>query len=97
MSHTLMRVFTLWRESASDLMAIKMMNRIENRTFDELKIGETATLVHTLTFKDVEIFAAMSGDVKGLSRNKCGRAPIGNRCETQYYERLMIYLLCDEP
>ena len=63
MSHTLMRVFTLWRESASDLMAIKMMNRIENRTFDELKIGETATLVHTLTFKDVEIFAAMSGDV----------------------------------
>ena len=39
------------------------MDRIENRTFDELKIGDTASLVRTLTFKDVEIFAAMSGDV----------------------------------
>jgi phosphotransacetylase/acyl dehydratase len=43
-----------------------MMNRIENRTFEELKIGDTATLVRTLTFKDVEIFAAMSGDVNPM-------------------------------
>jgi hypothetical protein len=40
-----------------------VMDRIENRTFDELKIGDAASLVRTLTFKDVEIFAAMSGDV----------------------------------
>ena len=39
------------------------MDRIENKTFDELKIGDTASLVHTLTLKDVEVFAAMSGDV----------------------------------
>lgn len=39
------------------------MDRIENRTFDELKIGDTASLVHTLTYKDVELFAVMSGDV----------------------------------
>lgn len=40
-----------------------MMDRIENRTFAELKIGETASLVRTLTFKDIELFAIMSGDV----------------------------------
>jgi phosphate acetyltransferase/phosphate butyryltransferase len=39
------------------------MERIENRTFDELKIGDTASLVHTLTNKDIQLFAAMSGDV----------------------------------
>jgi phosphate acetyltransferase/phosphate butyryltransferase len=39
------------------------MERIENRTFDELKIGDSASLVHTLTYKDIQIFAAMSGDV----------------------------------
>jgi phosphate acetyltransferase len=39
------------------------MERIENRTFDELKIGDSASLVHTLTYKDIQLFAAMSGDV----------------------------------
>ena len=39
------------------------MDRIENRTFDELKPGDSASLVRTLTYKDVEVFAAMSGDV----------------------------------
>ena len=39
------------------------MERIENRTFDELKIGDNASLVHTLTYKDIQVFAAMSGDV----------------------------------
>jgi len=39
------------------------MDRIENRTFDELKVGDTASLVHTLTREDVELFAVMSGDV----------------------------------
>lgn len=39
------------------------MERIENRTFDELKIGDSASLVHTLTYKDIQVFAAMSGDV----------------------------------
>jgi len=39
------------------------MERIENRTFDELQPGDTATLVRTLTDKDIEVFAIMSGDV----------------------------------
>ncbi len=39
------------------------MEYIENRTFDELRIGDTASLVHTLTNKDIQLFAAVSGDV----------------------------------
>lgn len=39
------------------------MNRIENRTFDELEVGETASIARTLTYKDIELFAIMSGDV----------------------------------
>jgi phosphate acetyltransferase/phosphate butyryltransferase len=39
------------------------MNRIENRTFDELQVGDSATLARTLTQKDIELFAIMSGDV----------------------------------
>ena len=39
------------------------MQRIENRTFDELKPGDTASLVRTLTHKDIEVFANVSGDV----------------------------------
>lgn len=39
------------------------MDRIENRTFDELKPGDTARLVRTLTHKDISLFAIISGDV----------------------------------
>jgi len=39
------------------------MERIENRTFDELAPGDTAALVRTLTYKDVEALAIMSGDM----------------------------------
>ncbi len=39
------------------------MDCIENRTFDELQVGETASLARTLTYKDIELFAIMSGDV----------------------------------
>ncbi len=39
------------------------MDFIENRTFDELQVGETASLARTLTYKDIELFAIMSGDV----------------------------------
>ena len=39
------------------------MERIENRTFDEIKPGDTASLVRTLTHKDIELFAVMSGDI----------------------------------
>jgi phosphotransacetylase/acyl dehydratase len=36
---------------------------IENRTFDELKIGDSAHIERTLSTKDIELFAIMSGDV----------------------------------
>jgi len=36
---------------------------IENRTFDEMTIGETAALQRMLTQSDIELFANVSGDV----------------------------------
>lgn len=39
------------------------MSYIENRIFDEIIIGESASLKRTLTQEDIELFAIMSGDV----------------------------------
>jgi phosphate acetyltransferase len=39
------------------------MEYIENRTYDELKIGDTASVVRTLKLEDIQLFAAMSGDI----------------------------------
>ncbi|MEJ0043381.1 MAG: bifunctional enoyl-CoA hydratase/phosphate acetyltransferase [Rhizomicrobium sp.] len=39
------------------------MTRIENRTFAELKIGDSASLTRQLTPDDITLFAVMSGDV----------------------------------
>lgn len=39
------------------------MDMIQNRTFDEIAIGETASLTRTLTASDIELFAVISGDV----------------------------------
>ncbi len=39
------------------------MNYIENKTFDEIKIGDTAEISRTLSEKDIELFAIMSGDI----------------------------------
>lgn len=39
------------------------MQFIENRTYDELQIGDTAELTRTLRPQDIELFAAVSGDV----------------------------------
>ena len=39
------------------------MAYIENMTFDEIHPGDSARLKHTLTTKDIQLFAAMSGDV----------------------------------
>ena len=36
---------------------------IENRTFDEIEVGESVALERTLTWEDIELFAVMSGDV----------------------------------
>jgi acyl dehydratase len=39
------------------------MEYIENRTIEELSIGDSASLSRTLTRDDIELFAIVSGDV----------------------------------
>lgn len=39
------------------------MQYIENKTFDEIEVGQSAALVRTLKREDIELFAVMSGDV----------------------------------
>jgi phosphate acetyltransferase len=36
---------------------------IENRTYDEIQVGDTATLVRTLRPEDIQMFAVISGDL----------------------------------
>ncbi|MCK9541295.1 MAG: bifunctional enoyl-CoA hydratase/phosphate acetyltransferase [Novosphingobium sp.] len=36
---------------------------IENRTFDEIRVGDTASVSRTLTGEDIQLFALVSGDV----------------------------------
>ena len=36
---------------------------IENKTYDEIAVGDSAELQRTLTPKDIDLFAVMSGDV----------------------------------
>ena len=36
---------------------------IENRTFDEIKVGDSASLTRKLSHRDIDLFAVMSGDV----------------------------------
>src|SRR5581483_3069490 len=45
---------------ASVVMAAQF---IENRTYDEIKAGDSATLTRTLKPEDIQLFAVMSGDV----------------------------------
>lgn len=39
------------------------MDTIENRPFDELEVGDTSSISHVLTRRDIQLFAAMTGDV----------------------------------
>ncbi len=39
------------------------MNYIENRTYDEIKVGDSATITRTVKPADIQLFAIMSGDV----------------------------------
>ena len=36
---------------------------IENRTFDEINVGDSAHLVRTLRHEDIQMYAIMSGDI----------------------------------
>lgn len=39
------------------------MDYLENRTFDEINVGDSASITRTLTEKDIQVFAIMSGDI----------------------------------
>ena len=39
------------------------MQYIENKTFDQIKVGDCAQITRTLNQQDIELFAVMSGDV----------------------------------
>ncbi|PTR05822.1 MULTISPECIES: bifunctional enoyl-CoA hydratase/phosphate acetyltransferase [unclassified Novosphingobium] len=40
-----------------------MSELIENKTFAEIAVGDSASLTHTVTHQDIELFALVSGDV----------------------------------
>jgi acyl dehydratase len=40
-----------------------MTDCIENRTYDEIQIGESASLTRSISEADIQLFAALSGDV----------------------------------
>ena len=42
------------------------MEFIENRPFDEIEIGDSASLTRTLTREDIQLFAVMSGDISPI-------------------------------
>lgn len=39
------------------------MDYIENRTFDEIQVGDSATLERPLTMRDIKLFAVITGDI----------------------------------
>ncbi len=47
----------LWRMVDADFDSY-----LENRTFDEMVVGERASLSHTVTQRDIDLFAAATGD-----------------------------------
>ena len=44
-------------------MTTEARDFIQNRTFDEIAVGDSAHLVRTLRPEDIHLFAVMSGDV----------------------------------
>jgi len=44
-------------------VTVNAVSQLENFTFDELEVGQTATYSKTLTEDDLVLFAAVSGDV----------------------------------
>ena len=47
----------------TDIPSTSDLDVIRNRTFDEIRIGDRASIERTLTAADIQLFAALSGDV----------------------------------
>jgi acyl dehydratase len=58
------------------------MSLLTNFTFDELTVGQTATYTRTVTDRDVQLFAAVSGDVNPVHLDAAFAAT------TQFKERI---------
>lgn len=46
------------------------MDCIENRTFDEINVGDSASLTRKLTLRDIKLFAAITGNLDPVSPNE---------------------------
>jgi phosphate acetyltransferase len=42
---------------------LELIDTIENRTYDEIKVGDVSTLIRTLRPEDIQMFAIISGDM----------------------------------
>jgi hypothetical protein len=51
---------------------------IENRTFDEIGVGESASVTRTLTEQDIQLFALVSGDVNPAHGESSPPSPVGS-------------------
>ncbi len=51
-------------------MEKKTVEYLENTPFDELKVGDSTTLVREVSEKDIELFAYISGDINPLHLNE---------------------------
>lgn len=58
------------------------MTYIENKIFDEIKIGDSAGVTRTLTQRDLELFTAMSGDVNPTT-SMWGASILSNLIDTR--------------
>ena len=54
------------------------LKMIENRTFDEIVVGETASVTRTLGEQDIQLFALVSGDVKAPAHGAARYPALGS-------------------
>jgi len=45
------------------MATLETLDYIENRTYDEIKVGDSASLTRTMRPEDIQMFAIMSGDI----------------------------------
>ncbi len=45
------------------MATLEKLDYIENRTYDEIKVGDSASLARTMRPEDIQMFAIMSGDI----------------------------------
>jgi acyl dehydratase len=65
------------------------MTQLQSYTFDELPVGKKATYARTVTEKDIQLFAVVSGDVNPLHLNAefAKGTQFGERKNRRYHHR----------